>query len=110
MMRRWSIHKYFIEQRRAISTMERRWSLHAVKMNGSSRSYINELLGQKADEADWLQPGADKKRRQKPRGNRMTSVAKGSLGVLRTRQGECGGWIRETSRVAASLLWVTRAL
>jgi len=34
--------------------MERRWSLHAVKMNGSSRSYINELLGQKADEAGWL--------------------------------------------------------
>ena len=47
MMRRWSIHKYFIEQRRAISTMERRWSLHAVKMNGSNRSYIIELLAKK---------------------------------------------------------------
>ena len=41
--------------------MERRWSLHAVKMNGSSRSYINELWGQKADEADLEQTGADKK-------------------------------------------------
>ena len=66
--------------------MERRWSLHAVKINGSNRSYINGLPGQKADEADWLQPGADKKRRQKLRGNRMTSVAKGSSGVLHTRQ------------------------
>jgi len=27
--------------------MERRWSLHAVKMNGSNRSYINELLAKK---------------------------------------------------------------
>ena len=65
--------------------MERRWSLHAVKMNGSNRSYINELLAKK----QMRQIGCNQVQTRKggnPRGNRMTGVAKGSPGVLRARQ------------------------